>query len=81
MGRVELRTIRKNYRYFTCTKLAILFAHSAQGLLLYSYTNLIIDVDVHPMTEYFPELTDVSLTAFSTKSEKSFLIVSLKENK
>ena len=80
MGRVELRVIRKNYKYFTCTKLAILFAHSAQGLLLYLYTNLIIDVDVHPMTEYVPELTDVSL-AIITKLEKSFLVVSLKKNK
>ena len=81
MGRVELRAIRKNYKYFTCTKLAILFAHSAQGLLLYLCTDLIIDVDVHPMIEYFSELTNVSLTAFTTKLEKSFLIVSLKENK
>ena len=80
MGRVELRAIRKNYKYFTCTKLAILFAHSAQGLLLYLYINLIIDVNVHPMNEYLSELTDISLS-ITTKLEKSFLIVSLKKNK
>ena len=45
---------------------------------MYLYTNLIIDVDVHPVTEYFPELTDVSL-AITTKLEKSFLIFSLNE--
>ena len=56
------------------------YTHSGQEIL-YMDTNLIIDVDVHPMTEYLSELTDVSLTTFTTKLDKSFLIVSLKENK
>ena len=31
------------------------------------YTNLIIDVDVHPLPEKLSELTDISLAAFITK--------------
>ena len=48
---------------------------------VYMYTDLIIDVDVHTMTEYLSELTNVSLTAFKTKLKKPSLIDSLKENK
>ena len=47
----------------------------------YKYTDFVIDVDVHSTTEYLSELTDISLAAFTTKLEKSFLIVSLKREK
>ena len=47
----------------------------------YMYTDFIVDVDIHPMSEYLSELTDVGLAAFTTKLEKSSLIVSLKRDK
>ena len=47
----------------------------------YKYTDFVIDVDIHPMTKYLSELTDISLAAFMTKLEKSSLTVSLNREK